>query len=240
MLEVKECTRCHRELPLEQFSKDKNQSDGLCKICKECTREYKKKYYEKNSEKIKAKTSKYYRDNHEERLQQASDYRQRNAERIREYRNSHYDPIKRKAYAESHREQANATHRLWYAKTKDEHNQKQRERYATDEEYVIQTAIWRHKPDSIDRGLPADLTVEDWFEALDFFDHRCAYCGKEGTLEFDHVVPLSKGGGLTRKNIIPACKSCNSRKYTSDMEVWFRKQDYFTQDQLDKIKSWID
>ena len=117
MLEVKECTRCHRELPLEQFSKDKNQSDGLCKICKECTREYKKKYYEKNSEKIKAKTSKYYRDNHEERLQQASDYRQRNAERIREYRNSHYDPIKRKAYAESHREQSNATQKMSITKS---------------------------------------------------------------------------------------------------------------------------
>ena len=240
MLEVKECTRCHRELPLEQFSKDKNQSDGLCKICKECTREYKKKYYEKNSEKVKEASLKNYYDNREKRLETKAKYREKNREVINRKRREHPYKESSKAYYETHKDQLYDKQKLWMENHREEQNTKKRERYAADEKYVIQTAIWRHKPDSIDRGLPADLTVEDWFETLDFFDHRCAYCGKEGTLEFDHVVPLSKGGGLTRKNIIPACKSCNSRKYTSDMEVWFRKQDYFTPDQLDKIKSWID
>ena len=31
-------------------------------------------------------------------------------------------------------------------------------------------------------------------------------------LEQEHVIPLSKGGALTLHNIVPACRSCNSKK----------------------------
>ncbi|MDB4875733.1 MAG: hypothetical protein JWM41_2179 [Gemmatimonadetes bacterium] len=28
----------------------------------------------------------------------------------------------------------------------------------------------------------------------------------------DHVIPISRGGSHTRENVVPACRSCNSKK----------------------------
>lgn len=38
---VKTCTHCHRELPIEKFSKNANARDGYDYICKDCSRAYK-------------------------------------------------------------------------------------------------------------------------------------------------------------------------------------------------------
>ncbi len=47
-------------------------------------------------------------------------------------------------------------------------------------------------------------------------DHwRCQYCGdkfRTQALTFDHVVPRSKGGETTWKNIVAACQKCNATK----------------------------
>ena len=66
------------------------------------------------------------------------------------------------------------------------------------------------------KGLPATLTIQQWCAILVAYKYQCAYCGKKETkkrsLTQDHVLPLSKGGGTTPENIVPACKSCNSAK----------------------------
>lgn len=62
-------------------------------------------------------------------------------------------------------------------------------------------------------ALPATLTVSEWQAILAAHQHRCAYCGRDDVaLTQDHVVPVSRGGGTTADNIVPACKPCNSRK----------------------------
>ena len=60
-----------------------------------------------------------------------------------------------------------------------------------------------------------DFTEAQWQEIQEAYGHRCAYCGKraKGHLTEDHITPLSKGGPNTASNIVPACKSCNSRKH---------------------------
>ena len=64
-------------------------------------------------------------------------------------------------------------------------------------------------------GLPSTLTHAEWEAIKTVYRHRCAYCGKrQKRLTQDHVVPIIKGGGTTRENIVPACKSCNSKKST--------------------------
>ena len=40
----------------------------------------------------------------------------------------------------------------------------------------------------------------------------CQYCGAEDDLSLDHVVPRSKGGLTNWKNLVTACKQCNSLK----------------------------
>ena len=40
----------------------------------------------------------------------------------------------------------------------------------------------------------------------------CQYCGSNGELTFDHVLPRSKGGVTTWENVVAACSPCNLRK----------------------------
>ena len=62
-------------------------------------------------------------------------------------------------------------------------------------------------------NLPHTLTPTQWQAIKDTYKHCCAYCGKHSKrLCQDHIIPLSKGGGYTLGNIVPACSHCNSKK----------------------------
>lgn len=69
--------------------------------------------------------------------------------------------------------------------------------------------------------LVPHLSGEQWHHILARFNFSCVYCGFKFTSSnratMDHVVPLSRGGQHVEGNVVPACRSCNSRK--SDKEV---------------------
>ena len=41
---------------------------------------------------------------------------------------------------------------------------------------------------------------------------RCVQCGRDEELEYDHIIPISKGGSNTEKNIQLLCAACNRSK----------------------------
>jgi 5-methylcytosine-specific restriction endonuclease McrA len=50
---------------------------------------------------------------------------------------------------------------------------------------------------------------------------RCFYCGialDPGCFDSDHVIPKSRGGRHLSRNIVPACRSCNSQKRNRTVE----------------------
>nr|DAY67707.1 MAG TPA: Recombination endonuclease VII [Caudoviricetes sp.] len=54
---------------------------------------------------------------------------------------------------------------------------------------------------------------------------KCAYCGKQLTLEasdtcVDHVIPIAKGGNNEDKNLVMACRRCNSSKGAKLLSEW--------------------
>jgi 5-methylcytosine-specific restriction endonuclease McrA len=43
-------------------------------------------------------------------------------------------------------------------------------------------------------------------------NHECQYCGADDDLTLDHVMPRSRGGASSWKNLVTACKKCNAVK----------------------------
>lgn len=46
---LKTCTKCHKELDVSEFYKNKNKKDGLDSWCKYCTSANRTKYYQNKS-----------------------------------------------------------------------------------------------------------------------------------------------------------------------------------------------
>lgn len=63
-------------------------------------------------------------------------------------------------------------------------------------------------------GIRGTLSEIEWQWILLRHDYKCAKCGAGGKMEMDHIVPLSKGGEHSAKNIQPLCLSCNRNKGT--------------------------
>jgi hypothetical protein len=59
--------------------------------------------------------------------------------------------------------------------------------------------------------IPESVRIEVWRRD----DGKCARCGSRENLEFDHIVPISKGGSNTGRNIELLCEKCNRSKHAS-------------------------
>ena len=44
---------------------------------------------------------------------------------------------------------------------------------------------------------------------------KCVRCGSNERLEYDHIIPVSKGGSSTKRNIQLLCELCNRSKGNS-------------------------
>lgn len=84
------------------------------------------------------------------------------------------------------------------------------------------------------------LSAKDWEDCLKYFDYKDAYTGNAlYDTTIDHIIPLSKGGGKVRQNIIPCNRSVNSSKFNNDFLPWYKKQIFFNNTRLRKIFKWM-
>ncbi|KKN46468.1 hypothetical protein LCGC14_0672720 [marine sediment metagenome] len=59
------------------------------------------------------------------------------------------------------------------------------------------------------RNIPKTVQREVWRRDMG----RCVDCGSNERLEYDHIIPFSKGGSNTARNIQLLCEACNRSKY---------------------------
>ena len=110
MDQLRKCTKCGRDLPLDCFGKDSQKKDGLRKWCKDCVKQHNQKHYSENSEKILTQTKEYRNKNKESCLQRQKEYYQNHKEETikyqKEYAKEHPDQVKKykQKYAETNKE----------------------------------------------------------------------------------------------------------------------------------------
>jgi hypothetical protein len=60
----------------------------------------------------------------------------------------------------------------------------------------------------IDRHIPHDVRQRVWQR----YGGRCVECGATDYLEFDHIIPVSRGGSNSEQNVQILCRKCNLAK----------------------------
>lgn len=175
---------------------------------KEKKREYDKERYLKNKDTAAIRRHEVYLKNWDKERMSQSEYRRNNRESIKIQRHEWYLRNKAELVIEHHE---------YYLKNRIARLLKNKE-YAvahpkSPEKNCLYNAI--HKARKL--SLPDTLTSEQWIAIQAAYNYRCAYCGcKPKLLTQDHVIPLSKGGGTTADNIVPACGHCNYSKGNRD------------------------
>ena len=61
--------------------------------------------------------------------------------------------------------------------------------------------------------IPENVRVAVWRRD----EGKCVKCGSRENLEYDHIIPISKGGSNTVRNIELLCEKCNREKYNKIM-----------------------
>ena len=63
-------------------------------------------------------------------------------------------------------------------------------------------------------------TEMEWILLKDFFNNKCVMCDgiNQKWIEKDHIIPISKGGSDSIKNIQPLCQFCNQSKSNGSNE----------------------
>lgn len=211
---TKRCKTCQRELPISEF----NQKQANCKSCHhaylkqwrsdhpEYAREYMKTYYAQNADHMRERRREWYRNNRERSLATAKEWNKRNPDRL-------------KAIAKYHNRKRRTYHLEFTRSWRKQHPEGQR--------------IAGHRRRARKRNLPDTFTKQDWHRALDYFDHRCAVCGKPAdfwrVISPDHWIPLANPNcpGTVPENIIPLCNStkdgeggCNNSKQAREPIEW--------------------
>lgn len=190
-------------------------------------RAYSQVWCEENYDKIKVYRREYYKENRNTIDTRNKAWHQANPDRVKDFKkvwreaNPWKDSPEKLKWRRENSERIAATGKAWQ-----QANPKRRQ-------------LNYQKRRSLEKHLPATLTLKQWTTAMNHFNNCCAYCGKEEKLTQDHFVPLSKSGEYSESNIIPACQSCNSSKGVSPFSVWYPGKPFYTKNKEDKILKYL-
>jgi 5-methylcytosine-specific restriction endonuclease McrA len=213
----KTCTACNLPKDLEAFGPMATGKYGRKSRCKECLRNLgtleraAKPQTEEQKVSARARAKAWSEANKERCAANAKSWAQANPEktvaatRKWQLKNPEKTRASYKKWALANPDKVREATKKWREENADAFREMQR-RWRTENQ-----GYWRKRHGTV--GYTSTFTLEDWDEILEWFGHRCAYCYRDDQkLTMDHVQPISKGGNHVAENIVPACKSCNSKK----------------------------
>lgn len=174
-----------------------------CEACRLAKREYRKKYYVENTQKVLKQNKQYYEQNREQLLKYKQKYYQDNHDHLTEMgrkRSKEFGKIDR----ERNRERIYETHKQWRLI-----NKETRAAYLRNWRKTSKGELSVRLDQNKRRAVPLDDISLEW--TLILSGDPCCYCGKIGKT-IDHIIPVSRGGKSDWDNLSSSCQSCNSRK----------------------------
>ena len=239
-----ECKKCRAEHSKQYYEDNKEHYKQYREDNKEKIAEYYKQYREDNKEKIAEYYKQHYEDNKEYYKQYREGNKEKIAERKKQYREDNKEKIaeRKKQYREDNKEKIAEYYKQYYEGNKEKIAERKKQ-YYEENPHISFNARNRRRQREENQG--DGITKEQWYEMMMFFDFRCAYSDEYigGNSEFrtiDHVIPLDKGGEHEIWNLVPMHLSYNSSKQANDMLDWYTKQEFYSEERLNKIYEWIE
>ncbi len=201
---MKSCGTCKAELEETLFHKNRRTNDGLSSRCKQCAIAISKQWRDQNPEKVKMIARQTYLKNPDKYKAAARAWALANPEARKEILQKSERKHAAKYYHHKKIAIKNNPHRL--------NKQREKSRY--------HVSLRRTRENENGARLP-----REWWDALlELFEtNACLYCGDTASkLAIDHFIPVARGGKTEMGNLLPCCKSCNSKKGARDPEVWVR------------------
>ena len=215
-MQEKKCPKCGEIKLIDQFYKNVTRRDGLTSWCKECSNESHKNYVKDNSEHMKEYGRKRYWENpeHHRKIRRKSNVT--NAESIKEARKIYYQNNKDKILEKD---------KEYYQRNKSAINKRNNEYYQRNKDLFKIKAINRKK--RVKYISDGTIKLESLNKMYEEQNHKCAYCGcdlEENQKHLDHILPISRGGKHTIKNVHWTCAECNLSKGNKTEEEWLTKE----------------
>jgi 5-methylcytosine-specific restriction endonuclease McrA len=164
------------------------------------------------------------------------------AEYGKQYHNDNKDKIaeQKKQWYKDNKDKIAEYKKQWYKDNKDKILEQQKQYRATPQG---QTSAFngRCRRRTKEQNQGNGITKEQWLECMKFFNWKCAYSGQvlsKDTRSLDHIIPLNNGGKHEIWNLVPMYKPYNSSKHDKDMEEWYKQQDFYSEERLQKIYEW--
>ncbi len=211
------------DLPINEFYKDKTRRDGLEYRCKACAQLYFKAYQQ--TPRYKEHYQTYNRSAASKTSRDTYEQTPKRKEQHRVYRLTHKSQAYRKGDQKKYKQAPkNKAYMKEYLK-----------RYRQTQNGRMNAILGWQRRRSRELNLPTNFTNKDWERCLEYWDNRCAVCGRQATytqdlfgsycLAADHWIPMSSPEcpGTIPANIVPLCHGmdgCNNHKSNHEPHTW--------------------
>jgi Restriction endonuclease len=235
---VKRCPKCGVEKPREAFSKSKKYTDGLAWCCRECVKAYSHSHYERNKAKMLAQAAEYRRAHPEVQRKASAKWHAKNPNYTRDWQRA--NPEKRRAiskrwherhpdkvakrsaafkarrptyfadYYQAHKERHAENGRRSYEAHIEERRERHRQWHRDNP--MKTAAMWRRRRYRLHAVSCGPIDLQAIWERDKGICHLCKEPVDRKDLNFDHIIPVSKGGKHSQENLAVSHERCNKRK----------------------------